>query len=650
MRRTHLLNVLVTIFLVAGLLVPSAATASSSTTVKLWIGNASMSVNGVQQPIDAQGTKPVIVAGRTLVPIRAVIEAFGGSVAWEPSARKVTVTLGKDSLGLWIGKSQASLNGIALAIDSANSAVVPVITNGRTMLPLRFVAESLGIDVQFEATSMMVTLACAVDTYPPAPPAPMLVLPADGGRFANEVLRLSWLPAVGADASRVQILASGVEACSASDLRGADYVVPAGTLTDGIYAWRVSCHNKGGWGPWSGTRSFALSSVTQPGVPTLLTPKDMAVVGVGPVTLTWAAVTGASTYHVLVVRVAQGTAQTYMAAEIPGTSYVVQAGVLAAGTSYSWQISAYAGSVAGDWTDAWAFTVGPAIPPVPGSLSVASHWNSTAPGFPSMLLSWNAVPDATSYDIWARSASGPFGPIGSVDAQHTTFTSTTLVYGGGELYVPGAVYYFKIRTVSASGTSVFTSEVSCRAAAREAPVLSSPPNSSTVTTNTVTLQWNSVQGATAYQVQWATLTDSVWRMPPDLASSGRSAEVTVASFTMSDVGGGATYYWRVRSVVPGREPYSPWSLIWSFTTPNPLVATLVASGGPVFKYFMATVVNTSKYPVPKATIMYYAVDQDGTVRRLAHFLENIPGGGAVNAYLAVPDGTASVVLIGTQIP
>jgi hypothetical protein len=82
-RRTHLLNVLVAILLVVGLLAPSTAIASSSTTVKLWIGNASMSVNGVQQQIDVQGTKPVIVEGRTLVPIRAVIEAFGGSAAWE---------------------------------------------------------------------------------------------------------------------------------------------------------------------------------------------------------------------------------------------------------------------------------------------------------------------------------------------------------------------------------------------------------------------------------------------------------------------------------------------------------------------------------------------------------------------------------------
>src|SRR5450756_2098795 len=167
MKRTHLLAVLVTILLVAGLL----GAALSSTTVKLWIGNASMSVNGVQQPIDTQGTKPVIVEGRTLVPIRAIIEAFGGSVAWESSTRKVTVTLGKDSLDLWIDKPQASLNGIALAIDAANSAVVPVIMNGRTMLPLRFVAESLGIDVQYDAMTRL--------TYSKS----TVALPADGSNL-----------------------------------------------------------------------------------------------------------------------------------------------------------------------------------------------------------------------------------------------------------------------------------------------------------------------------------------------------------------------------------------------------------------------------------------------------------------------------------
>lgn len=163
MRRTYQLNVRVAIFLVlvllcSAFLVPSSATAKSSTTIQLWIGNASMSINGVQKPIDSQGTKPVVSSGRTLLPIRSVIEAFGGSVDWESSTSKITVKLGKNSLELWIGKPQASLNGTTKAIDAANPAVVPVIMNGRTMLPIRFVAESLGINVQYDDVTSMITL------------------------------------------------------------------------------------------------------------------------------------------------------------------------------------------------------------------------------------------------------------------------------------------------------------------------------------------------------------------------------------------------------------------------------------------------------------------------------------------------------------
>ena len=170
MRKTYQLKTRVAMLLVLSLLclsllLPSSASASSSTTVQLWIGNASMSVNGVQQSIDAQGTQPVISEGRTLLPIRSIIEAFGGSVAWEPSTSKLTVTLKKKSLELWLGKSQAALNGAAIAIDSANSKVVPIVVNGRTMLPLRFVAQAMGLDVQYDDGTKKITLQEAAPAW-----------------------------------------------------------------------------------------------------------------------------------------------------------------------------------------------------------------------------------------------------------------------------------------------------------------------------------------------------------------------------------------------------------------------------------------------------------------------------------------------------
>jgi hypothetical protein len=176
MKHLQSLRILVVVLLLTVLCVPASVGALSSTTIKLWIGSASMVVNGAKQPIDAQGTKPVIVEGRTLVPIRAIIEAFAGSVVWEATTRRVTLSLAGNSLELWIGKSNASLNGSSVAVDSANPRVLPVIMGGRTMLPLRFVSESLGIEVQYESVAKMITLTYSAPVAPPPAPSDPLVL------------------------------------------------------------------------------------------------------------------------------------------------------------------------------------------------------------------------------------------------------------------------------------------------------------------------------------------------------------------------------------------------------------------------------------------------------------------------------------------
>jgi hypothetical protein len=60
-------------------------------------------------------------------------------------------------LELWIGKNVAKLNSQSVSIDS-DSKVVPIIMSGRTLLPLRFVAEALGLDVQWDATTKTITI------------------------------------------------------------------------------------------------------------------------------------------------------------------------------------------------------------------------------------------------------------------------------------------------------------------------------------------------------------------------------------------------------------------------------------------------------------------------------------------------------------
>jgi len=125
----------------------------------LQIGNPYMTVNGVSQEIDpGRGTKPVIKNGRTLVPIRAIIEVLGGTIEWEELTKAVTIKLGDTIIKIQIGNALAYINGSLKPIDPDNPNVKPEIVNGRTMVPLRFVVESLGADVVWNGTTKTITI------------------------------------------------------------------------------------------------------------------------------------------------------------------------------------------------------------------------------------------------------------------------------------------------------------------------------------------------------------------------------------------------------------------------------------------------------------------------------------------------------------
>lgn len=129
--------------------------ATSVTIIVLQIDKKNFTVNGSTRTLDSP---PIIKNNRTLLPIRAVVEAFGGTVSWDAAEKKVTVSLGSTTIELRIGKSIAKVNGVDIPIDPANAKVVPEIINGRTMLPLRFVTENLGCDVNWDGTTKTITI------------------------------------------------------------------------------------------------------------------------------------------------------------------------------------------------------------------------------------------------------------------------------------------------------------------------------------------------------------------------------------------------------------------------------------------------------------------------------------------------------------
>ena len=125
----------------------------NNTTIILKIGSPTMTVNGNDMPIDEQGTVPVIVNDRTLLPVRAVVEQMGGTVDWNGETQEVTLTYGEAEIKLTIDSTEALLNGEKQALD-----VAPTVINDRTMLPIRFIAESFKFEVEWNEREQSVTI------------------------------------------------------------------------------------------------------------------------------------------------------------------------------------------------------------------------------------------------------------------------------------------------------------------------------------------------------------------------------------------------------------------------------------------------------------------------------------------------------------
>ena len=126
---------------------------SKTTIITLTIDSPYINVNGISQKIDAQGSKPIINNGRTLLSIRTLIESLGGQVEWDAKEKKISIYLNGHSIILWIGKTTAIVDGSKATLD-----VAPEIINGRTYLPLRFVSENLGCTVEWDGTTKTITI------------------------------------------------------------------------------------------------------------------------------------------------------------------------------------------------------------------------------------------------------------------------------------------------------------------------------------------------------------------------------------------------------------------------------------------------------------------------------------------------------------
>ena len=114
-------------------------------TIIMYVNNPVMTVNNKETEIDpGYDTSPIIKNGRTLVPVRAVIENLGGRTEWYNNTQTISLYNNNDVVELSINSKTAYLNGKEHIID-----VAPVIINSRTYMPIRFISESFGFNVDW---------------------------------------------------------------------------------------------------------------------------------------------------------------------------------------------------------------------------------------------------------------------------------------------------------------------------------------------------------------------------------------------------------------------------------------------------------------------------------------------------------------------
>lgn len=116
----------------------------SLTTISMQIGNNGVVLNNENKILDAA---PLISQNRTMVPLRFIAEAFGANVSWAQDTKTVTIVIDGKVLTMRINQD---LEGFGAA---------PIISSGRTMVPIRYISEELGANVIWVPSTRTVAIA-----------------------------------------------------------------------------------------------------------------------------------------------------------------------------------------------------------------------------------------------------------------------------------------------------------------------------------------------------------------------------------------------------------------------------------------------------------------------------------------------------------
>ncbi len=119
--------------------------------IELFVGNKKFVINRIEKEIDIS---PFILNGRTYVPIRFIVEAFGGNITYNEKDKSILFTLHDKSVLMFVDKKNYFINFKEFFMDSPPIIVKP----GRVMVPIRFIAEAIDSKVLWDGVIKKITI------------------------------------------------------------------------------------------------------------------------------------------------------------------------------------------------------------------------------------------------------------------------------------------------------------------------------------------------------------------------------------------------------------------------------------------------------------------------------------------------------------
>jgi hypothetical protein len=234
-------------------------------------------------------------------------------------------------------------------------------------------------------------------------------------------------------------------------------------------------------------------------------------------TLTWGAVSGATSYS---VQYKLSTASTWTTVTTTSASYNLTG--LTASKTYNWQVSTTCSSGTSAYTTGTTFTTSAATSTcsAPASLAAGSLTSTSA------ALSWGAVSGATSYSVQYKL---------STASTWTTVTTTSASYNLTGL-AASKTYNWQVSTTCSSGASAYTAGTNFTTTAATS-TCSAPASlaAGSLTSTSAVLSWGAVSGATSYSVQYKLSTASIWT----------TVTTTSTSYNLTGLTASSTYNWQV---------------------------------------------------------------------------------------------------------